>query len=348
MQFKNKDRRLAADQIHKTLFQRGYRKTAYRKGQKDEEEFFYEKAKASIFGSHVVHLAIAILLFAGILTAGGGRFYDFSIREGETIQLEGTDALLTLEKFSVIPSPEKKNADEYASRLRINRPNKLIEWRTLKVNGPLRINGIRLYLARFNLDIEKLQLNIFKDDNKQPIKFLYLGLNQRAAIPELNIAIEVKDFIPDFSIDKNNQAFTRSHLLKNPAAYLLLYSPAASSSPAKRAWIFRGLMMPHGKSITQGQRLRFMLDDIKFRYTCGIKYAKNPGEFITYFGLILLVAGSFLSTSRFYRGLIIAIKGDISGDTVCVSGLAMKCKNMFVFEKEIRELVKNFQLRMEN
>ena len=90
-----------------------------------------------------------------------------------------------------------------------------------------------------------------------------------------------------------------------------------------------------------------MLDGIKSRYTSGIKYAKNPGEYITYFGLILLVAGSFLSSYRFYRGLVITVKEDISNMTSYVSARAMKCKNVFSFEKEIQKIVKDIERRME-
>ena len=126
----------------------------------------------------------------------------------------------------------------------------------------------------------------------------------------------------------------------------MIYSPANSSLPAQEQWIFRGVM-PHAKSKDASKRLRFMLDGIEPRYTSGIKYAKNPGEFITYFGLILLVAGSFLSSSRFYRGLLITVKSDISGAWVHVSAQAMKCKNVFAFKKEIHEIVKTINLRME-
>jgi cytochrome c biogenesis protein ResB len=278
------------------------------------------------------------------VTAWGGRFYDFSISEGETIQLEGTNAFLTLEKFSVIPSATKEKADEYASRLRINRSGKPIEWRTLKVNSPLRIDGIRLYQARFNLDIENLRLGIFKGNDRKPFKFLSLGLNQRVMLPELNVAVEVKDFIPDFSIDQNSQVFTRSHLLRNPAAHLMIYAPAVSSSHSQETWIFRSLM-PHRETGDEGEQLGFMLDDIQFRYTSGIKYARNPGEFVTYLGLILLVVGSFLSTSQFYRGLIITVNEDIPRAIVVVSAQAMKCKNMFAFEKEMNAIVKDMNLR---
>lgn len=340
LRFDTASARPAPVQLDRIFSKRGYRKTASREGESGEKKFFYEKAKLNIFGAHVVHLAVAVLLLAGIVTAWGGKFYDFTIREGETVRLEGTDASLTLEKFVILPSAEKEKADEYASRLRINRPGKPIEWQTVKVNRPLRIDGVRLFQIRFNLNIEKLRLGISRGKDNQPLKSLSLGLDQRVEVPELNIAVELKNFMPDFSLDKNNQVTSRSHMLKNPAAYLLLYSPAASTAPAEQVWIFRGMIMPHGKSAEpEDKQLHFMLDDIKVYYTSGIKYARNPGEYLTYAGLIILVAGSFLSTSQFYRGLLVTVKEDAAGAVAAVSARAMKCKNVFTLEKEITIMV---------
>lgn len=344
--FKEENKPQVMGHLRQVLTQRGYRKTADCEEGRGEEKFFYEKAKFSIFGSHIVHLAVAVLLLAGIMTAWGGRFYDFSIREGETVPLEGTEALLTLEKFAVIPSAAKERTDDYASRLRINRPDKSIEWHTLKVNDPLRIDGVRLYQQRFSFNIDELRLAIFNEGESRAVKVLTMGVNQRVVVPELNIALEVKDFIPDFFIDENKRASTRSHVLRNPAGHLLIYSPANSSLPAREQWVFRAVM-PHAKSEDASGRLRFTLDGIKSRYTSGIKYAKNPGEFITYAGLILLVAGSFLSSYRFYRGLVVIVKDDISGMTSYAGVRALKGKNIFSFEREINEMIKSFQQRME-
>ena len=54
---------------------------------------------------------------------------------------------------------------------------------------------------------------------------------------------------------------------------------------------------------------------------------------------ILLVAGSFLSTSQFYRGLLVTVKEDTSGAVAAISARAMKCKNVFTLEKEITVMV---------
>ena len=89
------------------------------------------------------------------------------------------------------------------------------------------------------------------------------------------------------------------------------------------------------------------MDGVRSRYASGIKYARNPGEFLTYLGLILLVAGSFLSSYKFYRGLIVTIKNDISGITSSVSIRSMKCKNIFSLEKEVDEMVGKLNQMME-
>ena len=344
--FKRENRQQATDSVQQVLRKRGYKKTAYCGQVTSEEKIFYEKEKFSIFGSHFVHLAVAVLLLAGIITAWGGRFYDFYILEGETIPLKGTQALLTLEKFAVIPSATKERADEYASRLRINRPGKPIEWQTLKVNSPLRIDGVRLYQQRFNFNIDELRIAIFHENKDQPVTVLTMGINRRVVVPELNIALEVSDFLPDFYFDEKGQPSTRSHILRNPAGHLLIYSPANSSSLNQEQWIFRG-GMPHAKSKDASERLIYKMDGVRSRYASGIKYARNPGEFLTYLGLILLVAGSFLSSYKFYRGLIVTVKNDISGITSSVSIRSMKCKNIFSLEKEVDEMVGKLNQMME-
>ena len=344
--FKKDNSQRVTSHIHQVLTRRGYQKTAYCAPAQGEERFFYEKEKFSIFGAHVVHLAIAVLLLAGILTAWGGKFYDFYIQEGETIRLEGTDALLTLEKFAVIPSATKEKTDDYASRLRINRPGKPIEWHTLKVNDPLRVDGIRLYQQRFKFDLDELRIAIYHENKDQPVKVLMTGINQRVVVPELNIALEINDFLPDFYFDEKGHPSTRSHVLRNPAGHLLIYSPANSNSSNQEQWIFRG-WMPHAKSKDSSEGLSFMLDGIRSRYASGIKYARNPGELLTYLGLILLVAGSFLSSYKFYRGLVVTVKSAVPGITSSASIQPMKCKNIFSFEKEADEIVGKLNQIME-
>lgn len=343
----NKNKLEAAESLQRLFRQKRYRKTAYCSPKKGEEKFFYEKGKLSIFGAQGIHLAIALLLLAGVITAWGGRFFDFSVAEGKTIPLEGTRAFLTLEKFSIIPSGSNEVADEYASRLRINHPGRDIKWYTLKVNKPLRIDGIRLYQSKFTLDIEKLKLAIFKENGRLPVKVLSLGIKERVSIPELDIAVELNDFMPDFSIDKNKKILNRSHLLKNPAGYLVAYSPSTSSSVIQEGWIFRGSVMPHKKQTDKEPRLQFMIGDIKYRYISGIKYVKNPAEVITYIGLTLLAVASFLSCSQFYRGLIITIKERIPGSVSTIVFEALPCKNIFSFEKEINAMVSDFSLETE-
>jgi len=317
------------------LGKRGYRKNV--SVQQKEGIFLYEQAKPGILGPHIIHLGLAVLLVSGIITAWSGTFYDVNIKEGEILKLDGVETRLILEKFAVIPSGKKGMADEYASRLRINRLDRPIEWKTLKVNTPLRIDGFRLYQTRYSYDIERLDVAIFGQKNGLPVEIVPLKVGERVTLPGLDMDIEVGDFVPDFAIDAGGNVSARSQFIVNPACLIKVFAPSSSGRIVYQGWIFRNFVAPHPEK-PQTAKWKFAIDHIRVRNISGIKVTRNPGEYITYFGLALLVAGSFLSCYQFYRCLAVRFGNGRKEGAIGVQCFALQAKNMFEFERELNKI----------
>jgi len=303
----------------------------------------YEKARLGILGPHIIHLGIAVILVAGIITAWGGEVYDIYIKEGASHKLKGTETRLTLEKFSILPSGEKEMGDEYASRLRINKGDGSIDWRTLKVNSPLRVDEFRFYQTRYSYDIERFDVALIDRADDKIFKTVSLVVGKRVSIPELDISIKLEDFIPDFAIDAQGEVAERSQLVVNPAGRISIFSPASSDQIVHQGWIFRGFVAPHSKE-HDDYTWKIVIDHLRMRNTSGIKVARNPGEFLTYFGLIILVIGSVLSCYKFYRCVFVQCTHNSETDMMDIRCFALNAKNMFEFERELKKIKEKLQV----
>ena len=340
----SEDRSSNLDLLNKVFHRCGYKRNAI--SQSDKDIFLYERAKFGILGPHIIHLGIAILLIAGIITAWSGDFYDVNIKEGEGIDLKGTDTRLTLEKFSVIPSAQKEMADEYASRLRINRAGRAVEWRTLKVNAPLRVDGFRFYQMRYSFDIEQLDVAVFDQASGDLLKIVPLTVGGRVTLSQLDMDIQVEEFIPDFAIDQQGNVSARSSSIVNPACRISVFSPSGSDQIVHQGWIFRNFIAPHPDE-QQASKWKFSIDRIQVRNISGIKVTRNPGEYVTYFGLVILILGSFLSCYRFYRCLVVRLKETNQEGILSLQCFALKAKNMFEFERELKKIKETLRVSFE-
>ncbi len=335
------NRKKIVDLFEEILFGKRYKKTIASGGNADGGSLLFEKSKIGVFGAHLLHFGIAVLLVAGIITSKAGIFYDRNIKEGEVVKLEGTETSIKLEKFSVIPSNKKEIAEEYFSRLRVNRPSAPVEWHTLKVNAPLRVDGFRLYQMRFNYDLEKLDIALFGQSGIKLINIVPTEVNERVILKDPDIGIEVTDFVPNFIIDAKGNVTSRSYSPENPACYARIYSPGSSEKVIQEGWVFRDSGTSH--DVDNGQQWKMRINKLRIRNTSGIKFTKNPAEYITYLGLILLVAGSFLSCYKFYRCVIVSFYADGGTEGLTVKCSIQKTKNMVEFEREMNKVKEKFQ-----
>ena len=171
-------------------------------------------------------------------------------------------------------------------------------------------------------------LAVFEPSSRDAVGTLTLTPGEKIELPGRNLAVELGEIMPDFAIDSNRNVFSQSQYFLNPAAKVSVYT-AGSSEPIWTGWAFKGMLPPHG---SKAAPLLFTLDRVSLKYYSGIKMVKNPGTAIVYFGFVLLVCGSFVSSYLFRRFVRVEVADGANGSEVRVSGYSVKNQPDFVYE----------------
>ncbi|NCQ35920.1 cytochrome c biogenesis protein ResB, partial [bacterium] len=82
--------------------------------------------------------------------------------------------------------------------------------------------------------------------------------------------------------------------------------------------------------------LRARLLPVAPRYAIGLKTVRDPGRPVLYAGLIILIAGTFMSCALFHRRVFLRVASIEGGAQVAIAGMSRR--NRIGFEDELRRL----------
>lgn len=254
------------------------------------------------FGTAIAHLAFIVILVGVLVSSlGGFRDEDFSVTTGYTREVgHDTGLALTLTSFTDDYYPDGRPKD-YASDVVLSRGGQEVARHTIRVNDPLRYDGVTFYQASFGTAAELLITD--------------------AAGKEL-----FRDGVPlDRTTDDRQNVFGRLLLSTDAEVYVI-----GAASGAQASEIAAGEMLlefyapdsttPMGRQLlSQGRPAT--VGDLTFTFVREQKYssliaARDPGVWWIWVGSALLVIGTTMTMFFRHRRLWVRVAPTASGSEV--------------------------------
>lgn len=189
----------------------------------DDKKIWYGfRRSIGYFGSFIVHLGLLIVIVA--FAAGKILGYETYVRgvPGDELFIEDTPYHLDLHEFDI----EYRNdysIHQYISTVDYkNNQGEIFKSGEISVNDPMRIKGYKVYQSgtgwMMNIIVDK------EDDEIRRERFYQSGI---IFLDEENLAIEFRDFYPDFLLS-NGKTYTKSPFLNNPKYLYTIYEDGKS------------------------------------------------------------------------------------------------------------------------
>lgn len=188
----------------------------------EKKRWYGVRRRAGYFGSFIVHLG---LLFVIVAFAAGKIFgYETYVRgiSGDELIIEETAYHIDLKDFD-IQYRSDYSIHQYISTVDYkNDLGEILESGEISVNDPMRVKGYKVYQSgtgwMMNIVAYKQDQEIRRD------RFYQSGI---LLLEEDNLAIEFRDFYPDFLLS-DGKAYTKTPFLYNPRYLFTIYEDGKS------------------------------------------------------------------------------------------------------------------------
>ncbi len=276
------------------------------------------------FGSDIVHLGLLTILLGAIVSGIGGKTQYITIPEGGTISIPEAGFSLKLEKFETHLYKDGSIKD-WKSTLTVLEGKKPQTSKAIEVNHPLSYKGYMFYQSSYGWDWENSSVELWlkKGENPPNIHKFFLKAGEKITLPERDLEISMLRFIPDFILDENRQASTRSLEPRNPAAFVELTQ--------KNVNVFSGWVFAKFPSFSQTHSSSESPYSIEFKNLkaaqySGIRMSKDPGVNFIWAGCIFLTIGLFVAFYWPKKVIKAILVGKKQGTEIFAGGMTAKSK----------------------
>jgi cytochrome c biogenesis protein len=152
--------------------------------------------------------------------------------------------------------------------------------------------------------------------------------------------VKVVRFLPDFAMDNNGKAFSKSDQMKNPAVQVMV---TKEEEEPFALWSFQAF--PDFHMIKKGQYV-YTLKGYRGNMYTGLQVGKDPGVWIVWLGCILLMFGVILVLFSSHQRVWAKLSPNSQGCNIQVVGHADK--NKLGFEKKFNEIWQALHKTLEN
>jgi cytochrome c biogenesis protein len=216
-----------------------------------------------------------------------------------------------------------------------------IQRKEIVVNDPLVYRGVRFYQASYGPTgkLDQLMLTAISSATPALRKDLTLGLNETAVL-DPDTTVKLDEFIPDYVV-RDNQVYTRSNDVTNPAVHLIVTSNRSGKSV--NFWL-----PPLEGFAENGQSpYQFEVQDLKLGYFTGLEVSHEPGQWAVWTGVVLMGIGLtfvfYVAHTRFWAVPVRDAKGKLE---LWVGGTANR--NREAFEERFRELTEKIETELKS
>ena len=306
----------------------------------DVLSLFAGKGKYTRLGFHITHIGIALIIIGGMLGNYGYQGF-MKVVEGKTsdiITLKGTtkqkklDFSIRCDDFEVSFYQETQRPKDYKSNLTIIDGGKEVTKKLIEVNDPLYYKGVYIYQSSYGTvpDQGEVVLSVAPRANAKQTRKYKAEIGERFTLEDKSYDVKVKRFIPDFTLDQNKQAVSRSQEPRNPAVQIALFK---DNKLLYEKWIF--LKFPDFHGSEKGD-YRFTLSGFSAKEYTGLQLTKDPGVWVVWIGCFLLTLGCYLLFFMSHRRLWIVAENKKGEYIVTMAGTSNK--DMLSFSKDFDQI----------
>jgi len=296
-----------------------------------EIRFEAERAAFARFGAFTIHWGCIVVLLGGGISALLGESGKRTAVEGESIPVLESRYRVRLDSFSIDKYTETERFKDlhkgYRSRITLLDGERPVSHGEIRINEPFVYDGFRFYQMDYRAAVPEVTLRLASTG--VPPQDLALRVGGPAVEASGGMRMRALEFVPDF-VFHEGKGGTRSEEFKNPA--LLVETTGADGSSASQ-WIFPDA---EGAFHRGAGSLRARLLPVAPRYAIGLKTVRDPGRPVLYAGLIILIAGTFMSCALFHRRVFLRVASIEGGAQVAIAGMSRR--NRIGFEDELRRL----------
>jgi cytochrome c biogenesis protein len=315
---------------------------------KDHLSIFAERNRMSEMAVYIVHASLLLIFFGGIVDALWGWRGFITLTQGQ----QSSQVALRDGQHKALPfaircdgagqenyrdgSPKK-----WWSQLAVVQDGRDVQRKEIVVNDPLVFSGIRFYQASYGQTgkLDKLVVAVSPTNSRSEKKTLSLGVDETVAL-DRDTSVKLAEFIPDYVV-RDNQVYTRSNDVENPAAHLIVSSRAAEKS-------FNVWLPPiEGFAENAQSPYQFEFQDLKLAYFTGLEVSHEPGQWAVWTGVVLMGIGLtfvfYIAHTRFWAVPVRDAKGRLE---LWVGGTANR--NREAFEERFRELTEKIESELKS
>lgn len=315
-------------ELTEALLTRRYR---IRENKEAQQIFLVARKKIlGIFGSDIVHLGLLIILLGGILSGLMGIRQNLTISEGQVLDVPGADFKLRMDKFVTEYYPGG-GVKDWKSYMVVVEEGQEVHSKAVEVNHPLSYQGFVFYQSQYGWDWKNpsLDIGVRKQSDPEFLEKLVIRVGQTILLSDGQTEVTAVLFVPDFMLDENNAATTRSLRPNNPA---VMIEGHRAGEKVFSGWVFQ--KFPDFTRIHSREETDFKVELYKSNAPqfSVLQMAKDPGVNYIWAGSFLLMLGLFIAFYWPTRELKILVEEDSGKIVVTAGGSAPKSKEIFQTE----------------
>ncbi len=253
----------------------------------------------SRIGFLVTHLAVILVMIAGVVNGRLGYRFQRPVSIGESLELRdiepAADFAIRVDDFQIETTEEGKIRD-YKSTLTVVEDGKDVLTKVIEVNHPLSYKGISFYQSSYGQEpdrIREARIIFFTDEGSHSV--IDVPWEERREVPGTDMEVSVVEFVPHFVKDlATGRVRTRSLEPRLPAVRIEV---SRGGEVVDGGWLIMGMDVHSGSE----QLRHFHFADYFPLFYTGIDVATNPGIALMFTGFGVASIGVFLSFFISYR-----------------------------------------------
>lgn len=278
---------------------------------------FGEKGRLTRLGVYAVHFSILLMVAGGLIGSMFGFDGYANIPEGESaeaVTLINKDMEKNL-GFSIkcnsfaVTLYDSGMPKEYRSNLSILKNGKELATKDIRVNDPLRFEGINIFQSSYGkIPGKSFKIKFTEADSGMEYE-MPAAMDEQIQMPGDSGTLIVEDFKSSFPFRGMN--------IEN--VFLCKLVPV-SGEPEH---IMLPMDYPRFDRM-RGGKFVISISDVHYRYFTGLQINKDPGVPVVYAGFLLMIIGCYITFFTFHQQFCVEIKESGKKISVAVSGVSGK------------------------